>query len=290
MQPRPRSLWYPDLPAWPSTGATPAADLAAHLARFRSVDAVQPPDATSSVAVLDAPQQMIDEAENFPGRVPMEVPDRPSSDLDAFLAEAEKSVRERRKAASPEEPAWRRLLRPRPRIAAAAVATVVIAATVAVALSITGGGTERPVAGDTTESVAPTDASNSPAVRVPACAQLPVGAGSTVSNSDDRGDQESGEGAIRAFNYAYYVLRSAKAARAVTAPGAVASEYVMQQYIDQRPVGTEHCLKIGELEPGEYAVTLTELQPDATPITYNQIIRTSKTGGKYFIDSIKAVE
>ncbi|WP_231632825.1 MULTISPECIES: hypothetical protein [Gordonia] len=117
-----------------------------------------------------------------------------------------------------------------------------------------------------------------------------MGSGTTVSDGDDAGNQESGAGAIRAFNHAYYVLRSARAARAVAAPGAVASEYVMQQYINQRPLGTRHCLIVSDRGPGEYSVVLTELQPDAAPITYRQVIRTTTTGGKSYIQSIRSVE
>ncbi|QMU22261.1 hypothetical protein [Gordonia rubripertincta] len=289
---RPQSLWFPDVPAWPSSGATPAVELAAHLARFRSVDAVANNVDGAAVAVLDVPV--------LPGELSTPrfdtpvtgVPAKPSSDLDSFLAEAEASVRAKRKAVSGRAPGWRRFLGSGPRIAGAAAAILAIVATVLLAVTFAGGGSDSPVvAAETTESTTPTEApSTSGVVRHPACAPRPIGSGTTVSNDDEKGDQESGPGAIRAFNHAYYVLRSAKAARAVAAPGAVASEYVMQQYIDQRPIGTRHCLKITERAPGEYSVVLTELQPDAAPITYRQVIRTSTTGGQTFIQSIKSVE
>ena len=290
--PRPHSLWFPDVPAWPSSGATPAVDLAAHLARFRSVDAVQGDVGGAAVAVLDAPAPPVEPSTPRFEAPLAEIPAKPSSDLDSFLAEAEKSVRAKRKAVSGTAPGGRRFLGSGPRIAGAAAAILVIVATVVAAVTLAGGGSDGPVvAADTTESTSPTEApSTSGVVSHPACAQRPVGSGTTVSNDDEKGDQESGPGAIRAFNHAYYVLRSAKAARAVAAPGAVASEYVMQQYIDQRPIGTRHCLKITERAPGEYSVVLTELQPDAAPITYRQVIRTSTTGGKTYIQSIKSVE
>ncbi|MCK8613014.1 hypothetical protein [Gordonia sp. C13] len=290
---RPQSLWFPDIPAWPSSGATPAVDLAAHLARFRSVDAVHGTVGGTAAAVLDAPAPPVEPL--TPTVVPpaLEVPEKPSSDLDSFLAEAEKSFRAKRKTLSGTAPGWRRFLGSGPRIVGATAAILVIVATVVVSISLAGGGSDRPaVAADsTTESTAPTEApSTSGVASHPACVQRPVGSGTTVSNDDEKGDQESGPGAIRAFNHGYYVLRSAKAARAVAAPGAVASEYVMQQYIDQRPIGTRHCLKITERAPNEYSVVLTELQPDAAPITYRQVIRTSTAGGKTFIQSIRSVE
>lgn len=289
---RPQSLWFPDVPAWPSSGSTPAVDLAAHLARFRSVDAAQGNVGGTAVAVLDAPAPPVEPPLPRGGVPAVALPERSSSDLDSFLAEAEESVRAKRKTVSGTAPGWRRFLGSGPRIAGAAAAIVVILATVVVSISLAGRGSDQPVvAADATQSTVPTDEpSTSGVASHPACAQRPVGSGTTVSNDDEKGDQESGPGAIRAFNHGYYVLRSAKAARAVAAPGAVASEYVMQQYIDQRPIGTRHCLRITEQAPNEYSVVLTELQPDAAPITYRQVIRTSTTGGKAFIQSIKSVE
>lgn len=292
MLPRAQSLWYPAVPAWPSTGTTPAADLATHLGRFRAIDAVQPICSASPLAVLETPAPVSEPVTHFAGRGPSEAQDRPSSDLDAFLREAEKAVRDKRRASTTPQPMWRRALGSRPRIAGAVAAVLVVGATVMLAVSVAGGDEpERAVSADPASSVAPTDAaSTTAAARAPACSPHTAGAGTTVSDGDDAGHQNSGAGAIRAFNHAYYVLRSAKSARAVTTPGAVASEYVMQQYIDQRPTGTRHCLKISERGPGEYSVVLTELQPDAAPITYRQVIHTTTVNGKVYIESIKAVE
>ncbi len=99
---RPQSLWFPpDVPAWPSSGSTPAVDLAAHLARFRSVDAAQ--------AMSAAPRWQFSTLRHRPssrrcrgGGVPAVAlpPERSSSDLDSFLAEAEESVRAKRKTVS----------------------------------------------------------------------------------------------------------------------------------------------------------------------------------------------
>lgn len=289
--PRASALWFPDVPPSPASDATPAADLAAHLARYRSVGPAQVAPQPSVVAVLERPLPQLEEPIRPVVAVPQVVAPRPASELDAFLAEAEKSVRAKRKsgsAARGETPA--RLGSPL-RIAGAAAAILVIVAT-ALGVVLTRGGEPE----STTASTSTADASDSllPSTSAvasePACTQRPVGAGTTVSDGDDAGDQESGAGAIRAFNHAYYVLRSARAARAVAAPGAVASEYVMQQYINQRPIGTRHCLTVAERGPGEYSVVLTELQPDAAPITYRQVIRTTTIGGRSYIQSIRSVE
>ncbi|WP_374609948.1 hypothetical protein [Gordonia sp. (in: high G+C Gram-positive bacteria)] len=291
MPPRASALWFPDVPPSPASDATPAADLAAHLARYRSVGPAQVALQPSAVAVLERPVPMLEKPVRPVAAAPQVVAPRPASELDAFLAEAEKSVRAKRKsgsAARGEKPA--RLGSPL-RIAGAAAAILVIVAT-ALGVVLTRGGEPA----STTASTSTADASDSllPSTSAvasePVCTQRPVGSGTTVSDGDDAGNQESGAGAIRAFNHAYYVLRSARAARAAAAPGAVASEYVMQQYINQRPLGTRHCLTVAERGPGEYSVVLTELQPDAAPITYRQVIRTTTIGGKSYIQSIRSVE
>ncbi|AZG47038.1 hypothetical protein [Gordonia insulae] len=113
-----------------------------------------------------------------------------------------------------------------------------------------------------------------------------------VTTGHDSGDQNSGPGVIKAFNYAYYTQRSAVKARSVAAPNAVASRDVMQKYIDQRPAGTQHCLSITKRGTDTYAVVLTEIPPEpgAVPIVYRQIIQTVEARGKTWILSIKSTE
>ncbi len=291
MPPRVPALWFPDVPPWPAVDATPAADLAAHLARHHSVRPAHTTSQPTAVAVLERPVPVVEEPTRAPARAVDPAAPRPSSELDAFLAEAEKSVRAKRKNGPVTRGERRSGFGSPLRIAGAAAAIVVIVATV-LGVVLTRGSEPAP----TTASASSIDAadsskpSTSAVASEPACTQRPVGSGTTVSDGDDAGNQESGAGAIRAFNHAYYVLRSARAARAVAAPGAVASEYVMQQYINQRPLGTRHCLIVSDRGPGEYSVVLTELQPDAAPITYRQVIRTTTTGGKSYIQSIRSVE
>ncbi|WP_244970845.1 hypothetical protein [Gordonia jinghuaiqii] len=290
--PRVPSLWFPDVAPWPATDATPAADLAAHLGRSRSVSAAHGLSAGSAVAVLGRPAVPFQRPGPAAVRAVEPAVVRPSSDLDSFLAEAEQAVRAKRKAVSGNGAGWRTRLGPPRRIAGAAAAISVIVATLIGALALVGGGDPEPDAADTPatgSTTIPGAASTSSAAREPACTQRPEGSGGTGSKGNGTGDQRSGPGAIRAFNHAYYALRSARAARAVTTPGAVASEYVMQQYIDQRPMGTRHCLTIAERAPEEYSVVLTELQPDAAPITYRQVIRTTTSGDKTYIQSIRSV-
>lgn len=293
MPPRAPALWFADVPPMPAVDATPAADLAAHLARYRSVDAVHDATSSSAVAVLERPVGPVEQPDRAPVTTIETVAPRSSSDLEAFLADAEKSVRAKRGGASSRAGVVRARLGSRLWIAGVAAALFVIVATVAGVILVAGGDADEPSVAltpsvDSTST--PGGASTPPVASEAACTQRPVGAGTTVSDGDDAGNQESGAGAIRAFNHAYYVLRSAKAARAVAVPGAVASEYVMQQYINQRPLGTKHCLTVADRGPGEYSVVLTELQPDAAPITYRQVIRTTTTGGKSYIQSIRSVE
>ncbi|MGW9265533.1 hypothetical protein [Gordonia terrae] len=292
MPPRAPALWFPDVPPWPAVDATPASDLAAHLARHRSVGPAHAAAQSSGVAVLERPMEVVAPPSRPVVAGPEVITPRVPSELDVFLAEAEKSVRAKRKTGSGGRDEKSPRVGSPLRIAGAAAAILVIVATVLGVVLTRGDGPEATTASTSSSDAtsAGLAASTSPVVREPACTQRPVGAGTTVSDGDDAGNQESGAGAIRAFNHAYYVLRSARAARAVAAPGAVASEYVMQQYINQRPLGTRHCLTVSDRGPGEYSVVLTELQPDAAPITYRQVIRTTTTGGKSYIQSIRSVE
>lgn len=132
-----------------------------------------------------------------------------------------------------------------------------------------------------------TTAAKSPApAPVEAC---PSGVTDGVTTGADAGDQRSGPAVIKAFNYAYYVTRSAKAAHAVAAEGALAPEDEMQKSLDQIPAGTTHCLAITERSAGLFFVELTQTPPgQGAPIVYRQLIRTSVADGKFWIASIKS--
>src|SRR5688500_3146560 len=95
--PRVPALWSPDVPPWPAADVTPAADLAAHRARHHAVRPARTTSEPAAVAVLERPVPAVEEPTRAPARAVDPAAPRPSSELDAFLAEAEKSVRAKRK-------------------------------------------------------------------------------------------------------------------------------------------------------------------------------------------------
>ncbi|MEV6276867.1 hypothetical protein [Nocardia sp. NPDC051832] len=104
------------------------------------------------------------------------------------------------------------------------------------------------------------------------------------------GGVDSGPGAIFAFQYAFYVDRSAEKARVHLAPdAAVSSVEAMQQGIDSVPAGTTHCVAVTESAfVGQYIVVVTEHRPDGHAFTYNaQLVVTERNGGKTLITAIK---
>lgn len=113
------------------------------------------------------------------------------------------------------------------------------------------------------------------------CPSETIGA---VTTGRDAGDQNSGPGVIKAFNYAYYRLRDARAAQSFTAKSAGLNPVEMQGFIDRRPVGTSYCLEITDRGSGLYAVQLTETPPDGgAPTVFSQLIQTTQTSGKTWI-------
>lgn len=113
----------------------------------------------------------------------------------------------------------------------------------------------------------------------------------SVTTGNDPGDQRSGPGVIKAFNHAYYVTRSAHAARAVALSSAVQPEPVLQSYIDSVRPGSWHCLEIIGLGAGTYRVRLSVYPPTGNvPIVYPQIIRIATLEGKSWIASISKDE
>lgn len=118
--------------------------------------------------------------------------------------------------------------------------------------------------------------------------QCPSRSSAGVTTGADAGDQNSGPGVIKAFNYAYYVTRNAEQAAGVALVGAVATPQEMQTFIDERPEGTTHCLRITDLGEGSYAVELTEAPPgDGAPTVFRQIINTTEAQGKTWIVEIR---
>lgn len=123
----------------------------------------------------------------------------------------------------------------------------------------------------------------------PDCPTAVTGA---VTTGRDAGDQSSGPGVIKAFQYAYYVRRSGAAARALATPTArVGKAEDMQGFIDALPPRTRHCLKITSQGKGLYGVELSEIPPGGgAPTVYRQNVQTTEADGKTWIVSIEPVD
>jgi len=141
---------------------------------------------------------------------------------------------------------------------------------------------ESPQQASTTETV-PTGAG--------AAAQCPAERVGNRIQGNGSGGTDSGPAVIFAFQYAYYVQRSAELARAAVAPeAAVPTDAEIQRGIDSVPVGTTHCVTINPgAFAGQYRVVVTEHRPGQSPVSYNpQLVTVAETGGRTLITSIAA--
>ncbi|WP_157171920.1 hypothetical protein [Nocardia higoensis] len=137
----------------------------------------------------------------------------------------------------------------------------------------------------TTEAVPTAPGDASPATQCPA-----ERVGNRIQGNGS-GGTDSGPAVIFAFQYAYYVQRSAELARAMVAPNAsVPTDEEIQQGIDSVPVGTIHCVAINPgAFAGQYRVVVTEHRPGQTPVSYNpQLVSVADSGGRTLITSISA--
>lgn len=140
-------------------------------------------------------------------------------------------------------------------IAGGAVALLVIAAVTTVVALGTGdeiAGSPNPVAGSTAAPRASTTVPQAPAQPAGWCADS-VADGRSVGRGP--GSADDGPGAIRAFDYAYYVDRDgSKVASLMVTPNAVPD---IQKWIDEVPLGTEHCVTVAPTaDPNVFEVDL----------------------------------
>ncbi|MDJ0396165.1 hypothetical protein QMK17_22870 [Rhodococcus sp. G-MC3] len=106
-----------------------------------------------------------------------------------------------------------------------------------------------------------------------------------------RGDQDSGTGAIAAFEHAYYVQRSGAAAHALISPEAPSTApFTVVANLDAGiatvAADTTYCLDIDPLRPGVFTLTLTEGGPAGPGVQYRQRITTTEVDGRHVIASI----
>jgi hypothetical protein len=100
----------------------------------------------------------------------------------------------------------------------------------------------------------------------------------------ERGDQKSGAGVIRAFQYAYYIRRDGAAARALATPtSSVLDAAGLQQNIDAVPAGATYCLAITDVDAAIHLARMTVLQPGQPPNSFTQTITTENVDGTWFV-------
>ncbi|MFC9556057.1 hypothetical protein ACFTWF_35135 [Rhodococcus sp. NPDC056960] len=171
--------------------------------------------------------------------------------------------------------------------ACGAVALVTVAGVGAAAISFTGTSSNAQplvIPGTTTTSAESTPPTPTAASAVSWCPALVLD-GRVEGNGI--GGTDSGPQAILAFDHGFYVARSGTQARRVVAPDSqVASAEQLQEGIDQTPEGTEHCLSIRPLAPGEWAVDVQEKRPNGEVNVYPQIFRTDNLGGQVLVTAI----
>lgn len=147
---------------------------------------------------------------------------------------------------------------------------------------------------DGSESATPAITStvtSAPATTAPASteAECPTGQSGKVTTGNDKGGQGSGPDVIKAFDWAYYMLRDAEAARAfATRTARVNTAEKMQPYIDSMAPRTRHCLKIIDEGTGTFLVELTETAPGGgEPAMFRQRVQTTFADGKHWIVAIE---
>ncbi len=113
--------------------------------------------------------------------------------------------------------------------------------------------------------------------------------GSAV-RGDGPGGTDTGTHAILGFDYGYFVLRDAAAARSFVAPTATVRPVdQIQAGIATVPVGTQHCLSITADGPDRYHVEVTTRHGHDAPQIYQQIVTTATTAGHVLITAITSV-
>lgn len=172
-------------------------------------------------------------------------------------------------------------------LGAVAAAAAVIGAGLVLVLP----GTDQPAPRDPVQALTSTPQQSTTGGAAAADGDCPSTVRGNVTTGRDRGDQSSGVGVVKAFDYAYYVRRDAVAARALGTPAArMGSAQQMQPFIDKRIPGTRHCLSITDEGKGLYTVELTETAPGGgAPTVFRKRVQTTTADGKSWIVSIEAI-
>ncbi|WP_430330840.1 hypothetical protein [Rhodococcus sp. ACT016] len=198
------------------------------------------------------------------------------------------------KQETPEKPEKRETTTPggRKPLLIGGVAVLLLAiASAATAVVVRGGdtateGTPKPVAvaSPSTSVTSSASAAPQPSAPVPVwCADSTVD-GRSVGRGP--GSTSDGPGVIRAFDHAYYVERSgARVASLMVAPNAVPE---IQKWIDEVPVGSDHCVTITSTpDPNVYNVELGLRMPGAAEGVIRQRITVAPSPAGFKIAKVE---
>ncbi|MFM1724437.1 MULTISPECIES: hypothetical protein [Rhodococcus] len=248
------------------------------------------PSAESAVAppvpIAADPNELVPEVRTLEGpapeeRAPGRASEEPASDFEhrpTWLAEPQVEP----------ELAQRARRSRRPVVVAAAAASLLAVVGAVTAVVVTAGGRETagsavPVAGSSTAALAQDTAAVAPGTSTAWCADA-VSEGRSVGSGP--GTVDNGPGAIRAFDHAYYAERDgARVASLMVTPNPVPE---IQKWIDDVPVGTEHCVTIASTpDPNAYEVDLRLRMPDGTDGTIRQRITVAASPAGFKVATVE---
>ena len=141
-----------------------------------------------------------------------------------------------------------------------------------------------------------TEASPSGSSTTQADEVCPAGVDGNVTTGRDAGGTDSSADVIKAFNYAYYVKRDARAVSEFVQPAArpavIPSLEKLQEAIDDLPRDIVHCLTITDLGGDLNRVQLAQFdpRPGGDRTTFHQQIQTTYENGRWWIVSNMAVD
>ncbi|MGW5456602.1 hypothetical protein [Nocardia sp. NPDC003979] len=168
-------------------------------------------------------------------------------------------------------------------VALSAAAGILTGSVAAVAVDMSGSDHTGTAASVSTSATSLTALTSTVAATERACAGL-----SAQTVTAGAGDTRTVAGVIAAFEFAYYVTRSAEEALRLVTPQAGIVPEPLAAAITALPIGTSHCVGITPIAENTAEVHLVELHPDGRRFDYLQLINVSAAAaGELVITNIQ---
>ncbi|MFC9964449.1 hypothetical protein [Nocardia ignorata] len=168
-------------------------------------------------------------------------------------------------------------------IALSAAAGILTGSVAAVAVDMSGSDHTDTAASVSTSATSSTTPASTVTATERACAGL-----SAQTVTAGAGDTRTVAGVIAAFEFAYYVTRSAEDALRLVTPQAGIVHEPLAAAITALPIGTSHCVGITPIAENTAEVHLVELHPDGRRFDYLQLINVSAAAaGELVITNIQ---